>query len=263
MPDYNRNNIYSFSQNFLTSRAIIERIVSLSSISNGDTVLEIGTGKGHLTRILCEKCSFLFSIEIDEKLYDKSKTRLKEYDNIRLINEDFLKYDLPRKEKYKVFANIPFSITTRIIDKLTGASNPPDEMWLVVEKGAAKRFMGAAKENIKSLLLKPYWEISIKYHFRKDDFHPRPSKDSVLLYLSRKHTPDVEKTEFGEYKRFVEQTAKYGLFSKKSLLTKKQISTALKAAKLPPVTADGVILYVQWLCLFRCYMKFNGFKQQT
>ncbi len=253
---HNYKNKYIFSQNFLTNRRLIEKIVSLSTITKCDTVLEIGTGKGHLTGVLSQKCNFLFSIEIDEVLYHKSMIKLKKYNNIKLINEDFLNYSLPRKISYKVFANIPFSITTQLIDKLTKAPNPPDEMWLIVEKGAAKRFMGIKKETIKSLLLKPNWEIDIIFHFRRDDFHPKPSKDSVLLHFYRKHIPDIAESEFGAYKKFIEQSFKYGFFKKKSLLTKKQIATVLKLAELPSISKDGVILYIQWLCLFRCYINF-------
>ena len=74
---HNNKNKYIFSQNFLTNRRLIEKIVSLSTITKCDTVLEIGTGKGHLTGVLSQKCNFLFSIEIDEVLYHKSMIKLK------------------------------------------------------------------------------------------------------------------------------------------------------------------------------------------
>jgi 23S rRNA (adenine-N6)-dimethyltransferase len=63
-------------------------------------------------------------------------------------------WNLPRTP-YKVFANIPFNKTTNIVRKLTGSSNPPEEAWLVIEKGVAKRFMGTPNETIFSLNIKP------------------------------------------------------------------------------------------------------------
>lgn len=245
----------SISQNFLTNRKLIERIINLSSIQKQDTVVEIGTGKGHLTQILCKKCDFLYSIEIDQRLYEQTKEKLSGCQNLKLIHGDFLKYRLPAKKKYKVFANIPYCITTQIIHKLTNASNPPCDIWLVVEKGAAKRFTGKPKESIQSLSLKTGWNMEILYHFRRSDFHPMPSVDSVLLHLSKKEKPDIERREFHEFQRFVTHSLKYGLYGKKSLLTKRQAHTALKLEKLPPLSPGGEILYIQWLCLFRCYQK--------
>ncbi len=73
----------SASQNFITSGKLLHRIVNLSSITRQDTVIEIGTGKGHLTRALCQKCGFLYSIEIDRKLYQHAKKRLAGCQNLK------------------------------------------------------------------------------------------------------------------------------------------------------------------------------------
>ena len=253
--DYKRN--LSDSQNFLTNRQLIERIVSLSNIGKTDTVLEIGAGKGHLTEALCRKGGFLYSVELDRKLFESTGKKLSHLSNLRLIHGDFLKYPLPSKGDYKVFANIPYFITTPIIEKLTNAPNPPSDIWLIMEKGAAKRFLGSPRENSKSLLLKVKWNMKILYHFRREDFHPMPSVDSVLLHFSQKPVPDLNKAELPAFRKFVEHGMKYGICGKRALLTKRQAATALKRAGLPPAYEDGVTLYIQWLCLFRCYQKFT------
>ena len=69
---YNQNDLHH-SQNFITSQKILHRIVRLSSITKNDNVIEIGTGKGHLSRVLSQYCKQLYSIELDQKLYDYSK----------------------------------------------------------------------------------------------------------------------------------------------------------------------------------------------
>lgn len=245
----------SVSQNFLTNRKLLERIVTISNINKQDTVIEIGTGKGHLTRTLCRKCRRLYSIEIDKSLYEQAKNTLSGCENLKLICGDFLDYRLPSGTDYKIFANIPFFITTKIIRKLTETANPPQDIWIIVEKGAAKRFMGKNRETMQSLFLKPGWNTEIAWHFRRSDFHPMPAVDCVLLHLARKKSPDLSKKEYREFRHFVEHSMKYGLFGKQSLLTRKQINTALKREKLPPLTPGGEILYIQWLCLFRCYQK--------
>lgn len=245
-------NHVSDSQNFITDRKLIHRIVHLGGIGKEDVVLEIGAGKGHLTEVLCTEAGSVYSVEIDRRLYDTAGKRLKKYVNLKLIHGDFLKYHLPVKGDYKVFANIPYFITTRIVEKLTQSSNPPTDIWLIMEKGAAKRFAGLPKETEKSLLLKVNWEMKIRYYFRREDFHPVPSVDSVLLHFSRKRTPDLNKNEYDAFRKFVEHSMKYGICGKRGLLTKRQMTTALKRAGLH-AHEDGVTLYIQWLCLFRCY----------
>lgn len=174
------------SQNFLTSRRLLERIVGKSTITKNDTVLEIGSGKGHLTEVLCRKANFVYSVEIDRKLYEHAKVRLKNVSNLDIICKDFMKYQLPNKKNYKVFANIPYYLTTKIVKKLTEDAHPPSEIWLVMEKGAAKRFLGIPTETKYSLSLKHRWKLNIVYFFNKEDFHPKPSVDSVLLHFLRK-----------------------------------------------------------------------------
>lgn len=137
------------SQNFLTSRRLLERIVRKSTITRDDIVLEIGSGKGHLTEVLCRKANFVYSVEIDRKLYKHAKERLKNESNLKIICKDFMKYHLPNKGNYKVFANIPYYLTTKIVRKLTEDAHPPSEIWLVMEKGASKRCF--ALKNIFSL----------------------------------------------------------------------------------------------------------------
>lgn len=254
---YQQKNL-SLSQNFLTSRKILQRIIGISTITPQDTVIEIGTGKGHLTRVLSQHCQHLYSIELDYKLYAYSKQKLADIPNLSLIQGDFLAYQLPESGQYKVFANIPYFITTDIIRKLTEALNPPTEIWLVIEKGAAKRFMGQPKETVRSVLLKANWRTDICYHFKRDDFHPKPSVDSVLFHLLKKAAPDVAAKDYADFTLFIEHSFHHGLFGKRSLLTKKQISTALRLAELPPIPQSGLVLYIQWLCLFRCYQRFKS-----
>ena len=107
-------------------------------------------------------------------------------DNLCLVCGDFLKYNLPQRGAYKVFANIPYYITTDIVRKLTEASNPPTEMWLVMEKGVAKRFMGVPVPNRYAKSLTSHWKLEIVYYFKREDFHPLPAVDSVLVHFSKR-----------------------------------------------------------------------------
>lgn len=244
----------SISQNFLTSRKTIERLISKTTLSKSDTVLEIGAGKGHITKALSEKCRFVISYELDQSLYTKLKPQLKA--NVKLFYGDFLKCRLP-KQPYKVFANIPFSRTSEIIKKLTISSNLPTAIWLIMEKGAAKRFAGFPKENLNSLLLKPFYDSKIIWHFQREDFHPAPRIDTVLLELKLKQSYDISPNQRSTFSAFINHSLKHGIYGSNALLTKKQVSTALKLASLPQIPISGDISYIQWLCLFRCCQKYG------
>ena len=113
------------------------------------------------------------------------------------------------------------------------------------------------EENLNALLLKPFFEARIVCHFRREDFHPAPRVDTVLLELKRKAVPDIQLSERRDFAAFLTHSFRYGLFGSHALLTKKQISTALRLSGLPPVERSGDILYVQWLCLFRCWRQFG------
>lgn len=252
MSKNNKGNPYSISQNFLTDRRIIDRLLSRTDISDNDTVLEIGAGKGHITKALSKRAKTVVSYEIDGNLYEKLKPCLAE--NVRLILGDFLKCKLP-KPPYKVFANIPFSRTSEIMRKLT-AERLPEHIWLIMEKGAAKRFCGLPSENINSLLLKPFFDVKISYYFNRTDFHPAPRKDVVLLELAKKPA-DIPLSQKRDFSDFISRCIKYGFFGSHAPLTKKQVSTALRLEGLPDIKPSGDVTYVQWLCLFRCWVKFG------
>lgn len=242
---------YSVSQNFLTSSATISRLIRKTDLSKKDTVLEIGAGKGHITRALARQCGHVVSYEIDPKLYERLLPQVA--DNVLLRHQDFLDARLP-KGSYKVFANIPFSITTAIVRKLVNSSPAPRAMWLIMEKGAAKRFCGQPKETLTSLLIKPFFDTRIVYHLRREDFHPAPRVDVVMLEFLAKEAPDVTSEERVLYEHFMTWAFSRGIGA---LLTKKQISTALRLSGLPPLEPGRDILYIQWLCLFRCWLRYG------
>ena len=245
---------FSISQNFLTSPKTIQRLLRLTSICKDDHVIEIGAGKGHITKELIRACRTVSAFEIDSRLCAQLQNKLGNVNNLILKNHDFLKTGLPKNGYYKVFSNIPFSITSNIIRKLTLAENPPQEAWLVMEKGAAKRFIGKPVETPASIQIKPFFDVSIDYYFSRQDFHPAPSVDVVLLHLARKATSDIPASQQRIFSAFVEKSLKYGISAH---LTKRQIARALKLDGLPNIQQSGTILYVQWLCLFRCYCQLH------
>lgn len=248
------------SQNFLTSSHTIRRLLQKTDISPGDVVYEIGPGKGHITRALLKTGATVRAIELDPRLCARLRETCSETARFSLKQGDFLKTPLPSKGSYKVFSNIPFSRTTEIVRKLTEAPNPPAAAWLIMEYGAAKRFStqpaaGDGTVSMTARSLQPFFEIRIADKIDRTEFHPAPRVNAALLSIRRKETPDLPLSQRASYRKFLEIARTRGL---QNVLTKRQISTALKLAGLPPVSADSNLLYVQWLCLFRCWQTFGG-----
>jgi 23S rRNA (adenine-N6)-dimethyltransferase len=192
------------SQNFLTSSKTIERLIRRTNIGSEDHVIEIGPGKGHITKSLPCRSGRVTAVDLDYSLYKKLTEKYQGEGNLRLKHMDFMKFDLPLEGKYKVFSNIPFCRTTDIVRKLTESGNPPAEAWLVMEKGTAKRFMGKPRETLRSLLLKPFFDMEIFYYFQREDFHPKPGVDAVMLHFTKKQQPDIRDNQRQAYMRFVE-----------------------------------------------------------
>ena len=173
------------SQNFLVNRELVKKLVRGSSISASDTVLEIGSGTGTITCELLQITPHVIPIEKDPKLTNHP--------------QDFLTFSLP-KTPYKVFSNIPYSITGAIVRKLLLASNPPQDCYLIMQSEAAAKFMIQPKANtMAAVLYYPIWDIRTIHHFARTDFSPIPAVDSVLVHF----TPRSLVTNKSAYQDFI------------------------------------------------------------
>lgn len=190
--------------NFLCNRELVARLVRNSSVSQGDLVLEIGPGKGIVTEILLDVCKKVIAVEINENFLESLKSKFAKRGNLNLVWSDFLSYPLPKKEKYKVFSNIPFYITGEIIKKLLFSENPPVDSYLVVQKDAADKFIpGIGRNSMLATLFYPWFEIQIVYKFLRTDFRPSPKVDSCLIRIEKRSQPLLGESRLTRYRDFV------------------------------------------------------------
>src|SRR3989337_4183636 len=110
----------SLSQNLLVNLHAAQRIVDSLDLSPEEAVLEIGAGKGVLTQFLIEKAKKVYAVELDKSLCEILKEKFVHQKNLEIINQDILKVDLkklnPPKEKIKIIGNLPYQITSPILD---------------------------------------------------------------------------------------------------------------------------------------------------
>jgi 23S rRNA (adenine-N6)-dimethyltransferase len=188
-----------YSQNSYTNNVNLQKLIKLSGISNNNNVLDIGAGTGIITEELSKYAKQVIAYELDQKYSRELEEKFNNSSNIILKNENFLNIELPRKE-FKIFSNIPFFITTDIINKITDVNSKLEEAFLFVQKESAERFAGEPKNTQIATILSFMYEIKIREKFQKKDFKPMPNVDIVLLNIRRK---DFNKKDFQLYRDFI------------------------------------------------------------
>lgn len=191
------------SQNFLRNHGLVKWLIRASGISWNDTVLEIGAGSGIITECLLSASRKVIAVEIDRDLFAQLTSHLGNNNALELVCGDILDMNLPR-EPYKVFSNIPFSITGEIVKKLLFSDNPPDSCNLIVQKEAAEKFMVNQRNNsMLSILFYPWFEIKISHTFKRTDFRPIPNVDLCLLQIIKRPSPLISSDDLVRYRDFV------------------------------------------------------------
>ncbi len=192
------------AQNFFRDRKLVAALVAGSSVGPGDVVYEIGAGRGIVTRELARRAGRVVAVEKDPALVARLRATFRDSANVRIVSGDFLKYRV-RDSRYRVFANLPFNITARVVKRLLFGSDPPTEAHLVMQREAAARFAGLPVETEVSVLAKPWFRLAPVYRFRRADFDPAPGVEVVLLHIARRRPPLVRRRDAGLYRRFVRQ----------------------------------------------------------
>jgi 23S rRNA (adenine-N6)-dimethyltransferase len=249
-----------YSQNFLKNPSLVRRLIALARINKEDVVYEIGAGTGIITRELVSCCKKVIAIEKDKRLYKTLKRNLANFSNLELRLGDFLTDNLPR-EKYKIFSNIPFQLTAEIIKRLLSISNSPEEAFLVIQKEAAKKFAGkpyAKRNQLISLLFKPWFEFKIIYHFQPSDFQPVPQVEIVLLKIKKRKEPLIEERHSQLYRDFIVYGFTNGSTIKqafKRIFTNLQLKRLARDLKFFREAKPVDLELHQWLGLFDYFLK--------
>lgn len=194
-----RNN-KSLGQHWLRDRSALESIASCARLTKDDTVLEIGPGLGTLTSELLRHAGTVVAVEFDDELAKKLPGQFPGK-NLKVINSDILEYDFTTLPAgYKVVANIPYYITSKIIQQLMTTTNKPSTAVLLVQKEVAQRL--AAKPGQMSILAisaQVFAEVSLGDIVKAEMFTPPPKVDSQIVILKTRETSffsGIDEAEF-------------------------------------------------------------------
>ena len=266
MPSLSRRSVI-YSQNFLRNPCLVDHLLNRSSISSDDILYEIGPGKGIITERLVQRCRQVVAIEKDPTFVEVLRHKFADTPNITIHEGDFLQFRLPNVS-YKVFASIPFNITTAIVTRLSTAPCPPEDAYLVVQKEAADKFLSKPRESLYAVLLKPWFELDVVYHFRRSDFIPAPRVDVVMLRLRKRGPPLIHQSDVQLFRDFVTYgftTWRPSLSSTfKGIFTPQQFQQIAKKLGFDLSATPSSLQFEQWLQLFDYFKSIgNTYSMQT
>lgn len=174
----------SLGQHWLFDIDVLEDIVEFAGVGASDTVLEIGPGPGGLTRVLINRGVKVVAVEFDKALAEALPKRVVSSD-LLVVNEDILRFDLTElPDEYHVVANVPYYITSKIIQLLLEHAHPPKSATLLVQKEVAERIAAAPGDmSLMSVAAQFYSDISLGPVVPAKLFSPPPKVDSQVIKL--------------------------------------------------------------------------------
>ena len=253
----------SLGQNFLINPSVCPRIAEMGGADENTGVSEIGAGFGVLTQELAKRAKKVVAVELDSRLIPVLQYTLADYDNVKVINEDVLKVDLPGliAEEFPgmevvVCANLPYYITSPIIMALLEQRLPIKAVTVMVQKEAGDRLcapMPSRECGAVTAAVRYYSEPKVLFPVSRGSFCPAPNVDSMVIRLDVKDAlplqPEEEKTlfrvvkaAFGQRRKTLPNTLSAGLG-----ISKAEAAEKLAAAGLKP-TARAEELSMEQFC---------------
>ncbi len=234
LPDY--------SQVFLRSPRLVAELVGHSNIKKTDLVLDIGAGTGVITSVLAVRCAKVIAIEPEPRVAAKLRQNVAQFTNVKVAEADILHYNLP-PGPYKVFANIPFHLSSPIVHRLTETANPPKSIYLIVQKQFANKLLANDKHFTSQLGAKiaPWWSVRVRRPLKKTDFYPHPAVDTVLLEIKPHLEPLLPAKHAPDYRRFITKAFETPAFYR---------ALPLAAAGLNPEHTPSMLTGQQWAKLY-------------
>lgn len=253
----------SLGQHWLRDRDTLSYIADCAEITPDDTVLEIGPGLGTLTSELLRRCKKVVAVEFDEDLARKLPAQFPGK-NLEVVRSDILAFDLSRLPAgYKVVANVPYYITSKIIQLLMTATNKPHTTVLLVQKEVAERLAAEPGDmSILAVSAQVFAEVELGDVVPAGLFTPPPKVDSAVVTL--KTRPSSLLTGVSEKDFF--RVVKAGFSAKRKKLrsslagglgiSKQAAEELLQTAKINPDARAESLSLAEWVRLAKAASAF-------
>lgn len=249
-------------QHFLISDEIAEEIADAAELSINDTALEIGPGKGILTKYLLAKAGRVVAVEKDKELCEFLKEKFSGAKNLRLINADIRDFfKEPRNYEsgimdygYKIVANIPYYLTSYLIKLILENPVLPQEIVLTIQKEVAERICAAPPEmSILAVSVQIFGKPRIIKIIPAKYFSPPPEVDSAVLRITPYKKPlvapqeqkkffQIVKAGFSSRRKQIINTLSAGLY-----LSREETEKLLRATGVEPTRRAETLGVTEWL----------------
>lgn len=260
-------------QNFLINPDICPKIAEMGNAREGYGVLEIGTGIGVLTKELALRADKVSAVEIDTRLMPVLDETLKEFDNIKIYNEDVMKADLHKiiSEDFAglraaVCANLPYYITSPVIMLLLESHLPIDSITVMVQKEAAQRLcakVGSRESGAITVGVNYYGTVKQLFGVSRGSFMPSPNVDSAVIRIDidreQRLSPEEEKFFFRMVKAGFSQRRKTLANSLCSMLgiVKNDVYTSLSDLGISESVRIEALTMEQLMALTKVLMNYS------
>lgn len=190
---------HDLGQHFLYDKALLQALVASTGVGKAHSVLEIGPGSGMLTACLCEAAGQVLAVEADESLLPLLRVSLASYSNVTVAHGDIRRLPLrelcaPLGQGFFVIANIPYNITTPLLDLLLDSGLPMAQISLMVQKEVADKLLAQPSEEAYGLLsvkAQYYGEPALVRIVPAQAFTPPPKVDSAFVNLPLRGAPPL------------------------------------------------------------------------
>jgi 23S rRNA (adenine-N6)-dimethyltransferase len=242
------------SQNFLSDPQAVARVVRAAHPGPHDLIVEVGAGRGQLTRALAAECGRLLAYEIDPHLAAHLAAACASLGNVTSLPRDFLTARPPR-EPFAVVGNIPWALTARVVDWCLRSSTLTSATLLTQLEYARKRTGDYRRWSRVTVLTWPQFHWRLSGRVSRAAFRPVPSVDAGILRLDRRPAPLLPARALGAYRDLVELGFSGVGGSLHASLSgrypRQRLHAAFRATRLDTVTPVGYVWPEQWLVLFR------------
>lgn len=258
----------SLSQNFLIDGNVLKKIVSISHIEKDDLILEIGPGPGALTEQLLDAGARVIAVEKDKELSTLLQRLDLSSNKLTIFNEDILDFLLQEKlssflkenEKAKVIANLPYHLTSPILEKLIPRRDLFSKIIVMVQEEVARRFTALPSTSDYgsfTIFLNYYTNPHYSFHVKKNSFLPAPKVDSAIVTFELKEPKPLSNIEsfFKCTRTAFQQRRKTLKSSLKDLYKKEKIEETLLKLHLNPMARPEELSLIQFIDLFESLEK--------
>ncbi len=256
----------SLGQNFLVDRRVVGKIIRAADLKPDDVVIEVGPGRGILTRALADAAGQVTAIELDDTLSESLAEALADRGNVTILHGDARELDIVAVvgpgTSYKVVANLPYYAASAIVRRFLEADHKPSLMVVTVQREVAQNMTAPpGKMGLLSVAVQVYGKARIAGSVPPKAFRPAPKVTSAIVRIDLYDAPAVPfdtadhfftlvRAGFSSRRKQIHNSLGHEL-----PMSSEQVLSMLTAAGIDPVRRAETLSMAEWGNLYRAYAK--------